>query len=284
MRGIHKYAGQAGESIAGFLVSAAIGLTILSLATGSLFTLSKHTTDQESRTQVHTEARAVADLMAYEIRLLGSGVPFTLGNFQMTTAGIGTASFPIMTSSTASSITFRANEKGKYAMLTTQYTPSASSLVIQVNDGTIFNSGDEAYISEISVGGTDGLSGTVLSSTSTTVSIASNYKTVTGAIFSAGSTIEPVKLITFTSPNDQSGITRNDSSSTALLSPRSSFTLTYRNATGATMTLPLTTANIKDSLTSLQLVVSVSRTLRTGATYTAIADHTIALRNLIASR
>ena len=92
--------------------------------------------------------------------------------------------------------------------------------------------------------------------------------------------------MTFTSPSDDTGVTRTSSSGSVLLSPRSSFTARYLDSNGTELTLPLTAAVIKSNLAAVELTVTIRtpRKLLDGSWGTTTAKQTIALRNLILSR
>ena len=132
----------------------------------------------------------------------------------------------------------------------------------------------------MTVGGQSGLRGTLSAVTSSSLSISSGYVASLSASFAAGSTVDRVNTITYAST--ASGITRNDGSGAVVIAPRSSFTASYLDAAGTSMTLPLTAATLNSNLSAIALTVSVaSEHVRMDKrTYTAQATQRVALRNL----
>lgn len=270
---------QSGETLIGFLSAVLITSLMLAGAVTALAGYSKATVDHRFISEANDTARTVADLMSFELRFAGSGIPFQQNNFLMTNLALNGAPLPILTSATATSITFRMNSKGVMGFSTAQFNPASQNTISIVSNPGIV-AGDTIYLSDLPAGGTYGLQGTVQSVTSTTVTLNAGSTYTAGALFGAGSSIEPVQTITYTSSTN--GIRRTVGSQITTLSSNGSFTLQYLNTAGAALALPLTEANIASSLASLDLTISIpsTRNLSSGAAYTASLPTRIALREL----
>jgi Tfp pilus assembly protein PilW len=275
-----------GETLVGMLVALLISSVVMAAAVSNFSDAWRRSSDLRMMAQTQTEARTLLDLLAYDFRMIGSGVPMGQAGFQIDATGLGTAPLPLLTSSTASSVVARLNENGTSSVLTANYTPSSSALTFSVLSTAGFGVGDTIYLSNMTAGGTGGMQGVIQSLGTNSITLNSTYNATASTTFSSGSLIERVSTITYNSPSDGSGITRNTGSGTMLLSPRSSFTVAYLDSAGTSLTLPLTATSIKSSLAALQISVSVtsSRKLLNGKNYTATTQQTIALRNINLSR
>jgi len=236
--------------------------------------------------RTNEQARLALDLIGYDLRMAGAGVPLGQGGFAPGGAGLGDAPMPILTSSTATNIVMRLNETGRVGVLTSQFTPSMTSLTFQVHSSADIAAGDMVYLSNATAGGTLGLKGTVQSVSGNSVTLETGYITSAGAVFDSGSVVHRVTQITYDSPAAGTGITRDNVDSLITVVPNSTFSLTYYDAAGSAIPLPLTAAIIQNQLCSVQVSTSVVSTskLRNGSNYTATAVDRIALRNLILSR
>ena len=180
----------------------------------------------------------------------------------------------------------RLNENGRVAVLTASFTPSAGARTFQVYSAANFTVGDTIYISNASAGGSLGLKGTITTINGTSITIAAGYITSAGAIFDTGSVVHRVTEVTYDSPADGAGITRNNGSGLIRVVPTSSFLLAYYDSTGAVLTPPLSAATIQNQLCAIGVTTSVisSSKMKNGTNYTSTAQDRIALRNLILSR
>lgn len=280
------YAQQRGDTILSFLVSVMLSSVILSAAISGFSDNAHHLTDHQMMIETNDIARFSADLIQAELRMIGAGVPFGQGNFQIGGAGLGTSPLPILTTAGATFINFRLNQRGKSAIVTTAYTPAAASLVISVNSTAAFANGDTIYLSDQSVGGSNGMRATVTSKTAGTLTISAGYTAPAGASFAVGSTVEPVTLIGYDCSNASTGISRSSEFGPVTIAPRTTCTFSYRDAAGTALPVPMTEATIRDQLTSIQVTLTAtsSKPLIDGTTYVATARHTIALRNIIYGR
>lgn len=274
---------QRGETLLGVMAGLLIAAIVMAAAVTNFSDAWRRASDTRMMAQAETEARTLLDVISYDLRMLGSGMPLGQTGFAMTDATLGTAPLPILTTSTATSINFRMNEKGTQTFLANSFTP-ASSLLMNVVSGSGFATGDSVYLSNMTQLGTAGLRGTVTSVTNTTITISNSYLSTPSTTFSSSSTVDKVSDVSFTSATG--GITRGLGGTAVLLSPRSAFTARYLNSSGGALTLPLTVTTIKDNLASIELTVTVSspRPLLDGQIYTSQAIQTVALRNLNLSR
>lgn len=271
---------QKGETLIGILASLLILSIALSASVTSLMSFSRKSIDHRTISEANDTARMISDLIGYEIRMIGAGMPLWQGYFQMTDATLGTAPLPVLTSSTSTSIAFRLNEKGRNTVVTAAFNP-ASSNSITVMSTTDFQVGDAVYLSDATVTGQYGFYGTVSSLAAGLVTVNASSKVyTTGATFPVGSTADPVRTVTYTSST--SGITRNVGTTTSNLSQNATFSLRYLDNTGTALTLPLTAAVIDSSLYSIELTVSVTNPtkLSSGSAYTSTLTNRYALRNL----
>ena len=281
-----QFSDERGETLVSLLVSMALSAVVMAGAVINFSDAWRRSADLRMMAQTQTEARIALDLLAYDFRMLGSGMPLGQSGFQIDDVTLGAAALPVFTSATASTIAFRLNETGSGTVLSADYTPSASALTASVLSTSSFLPGDTVYLNNVTTGGTGGMQGVLSRLTATSLTFNSGFAATPTTTFKAGSIVERVSLITYASPSSGSGITRNTGTGATLLAPRSSFTLKYLTSSGAALTLPLTAATIKNTLAAIQLQVSVksSRTLLSGKLYTTTSQQTVALRNLNMSR
>lgn len=269
---------QRGETLISFLAAVLISSIVLAGAVNGLFSFSTKSVDAKLISEANDKARFISDLMSYELRFAGSGVPFQQANFLMSTAGIGTSSLPILTTSTATSITFKANPQGRVGYLMTSFN-SANQTTLNLVSSSSFSVGDTIYLSDMAEGGSNGMQATVQSISGNAITISSPVQAVT-AIYPAGTIVEPVQSITYTS--NGSAITRAIGNQAAVTLTGGAFSIQYLDSTGAAMALPLTTATMGTSLYSLSLTIGVpsTRTLSSGSTYYSTLTSRVALRVL----
>lgn len=272
-----------GETLLGVLAGLLIASIVMAAAVTNFSDAWRRASDTRMMAQAETEARTLLDVISYDIRMLGSGMPLGQAGFAMSDASLGTAPLPILTTSTATSIVFRMNEKGTQTLLTNSFVPSAS-LTMNVVNSSDFATGDTVYLSNMTQLGTAGFRGSISSVGANTITLNNTYVTTPSTTFSSGCTVDKVNDVTFQSATG--GITRSMQGAAVLLSPRSSFTARYLTSAGAPIALPLTVTAIRDDLASIELTVRVSspRPLLDGQIYTSQAIQTVALRNLNLSR
>ena len=121
---------------------------------------------------------------------------------------------------------------------------------------------------------------------SNTITVDSGYTASTSASFENGSIVHKVDTITYDSPTGWTGITRNDGNNTFTMLPNSQMTVTYQDSSGSSLTTPLSRSEIANTLYSINVKVEVrgEKNLKDGSTYTASAEQTVLLRNLMLIR
>lgn len=280
-----RLSSEKGQSLVSLLVELVISVVVFGSIIGVFFNTSKKTMDHQLMSRAQEDATSLIDLMSFELRLIGSGMPLGQANFQIADATLGDAPLPILTSATANQLTVRYNENGSNTVTTGVFTPAAASLLFTVLSTSGFSVGDTIYLSNFPTNGTFGLKGTIQAKTANSLTINNNYVASAGASFPIGTLVSKVSTVIYNST--QTGITKSINGGTAtILAPKSSFSLQYLDKAGAALVLPLTDAAIKDNLTSLRLTVNVNgeKELSTGKIYTATVIQDITLRNLIISR
>lgn len=273
---------EVGETLVGFLVSTTLAVIISGTALGSFLSLAYHAHNNQVIAGANERAKNVLDLMTFELRLSGAGMPLGQSSYLYTDSTLGDAPLPLLTDATVTSVTIRRNESGVHTYLTSSYTPAASALTFAVASAADFEAGDIVYINDAVAGGKNGLRGTVQSATSTHITLSNTYLANAGAAFAAGATVERVSDISFLSSADGSGILRDNGPGFEVLAPNTTFSLVFLDSTGAELALPLTAENIVTNLTALRLTVQATgdRPLKNGSIYSTSMTHTVALRNL----
>ena len=281
---------QLGFSVLELVVSMGIGATILGAMLLEFSALTSNSYNQQIREATYLRAQSVLQSMSSDLRLLGNGVPFDQPNFQIGEASLSNSTFtePVLVSlATSSSVTFLLNETGKVQVATTDFTPtvgSAVSRLLYLTDLDGISVGDLIYISNFTVGGDDGFAGTVqaMNVADKVVLFNSLFIATPGATFEAGSIAENVSVVTYDSPSDGSGVTRNNGSGASLMAPNSTFVLDYLDENGNSLTLPLTQATLTDSLRMIDVTVNVTSSdqLSDGSNFSASVTQRVGLRNL----
>lgn len=274
-----------GETLLGVLVTLSLAGIVFGAAISSFLSASRHGFDQKIMAATEEQAKVIMDLMSYDIRMMGSGVPLGQTGFLMTDATLGDAPLPILTTSDENTLQFRLNEPGQITVLTASFDP-ASTTTFSVFDSDNIYPGDFVYISNMSAGGTAALKATVASVSGNSVTIAAGFTTTPSTVFVSGSIVERVAQVTYDSPAGNGGITRDAGIGPVILSPGSSFSVEYLDGSGTAMVLPLTAATIASSLNSIRLTVNVNGrlTLKSGATFSTQLQQVIALRNINIAR
>jgi len=275
-----------GETLVSLLVNLVIMGIVFTVAIGHFFESSRRAFDHEIITRTEEQARTLLDLMSFEIRMAGSGMPLGQSTFIANSGGMGDAPLPILPSSGNSRIELRLNEYGVSTVLMEDYSPAAGSLSFNVASAADFEPGDTIYLSNMPAARSDGLEGRVTGVSGNTINIAGDFRTSSGAIFPAGSSVDRVTRVIFNSPVGNSGVTRDAEVGAVVLTPESSFSVVYMDEAGNNLSMPLTVNTISQNLAAISLTVFVESTmsLRVGGTYVAQAQQTIALRNLNMNR
>ncbi len=280
-----------GATLLELLVAIFISSVTLSSMMLTITQLARYASDQKIRLLTQLQAQSIIDMMTPELRMIGNGVPFHQANFLIGAENLSdpTVTEPIVVaSSTATQIRFRINETGDTYILSSAFNPSMGTSIQLVTAAGI-KANDRIYITNSVVDLDDGLAGVVSSVAGNTVTIAGGAIYPDAANFPMGSILEIVPNVTYNSPTDWSGITRDAGDGEVLLAPNSTMSITYLNQAGTAITLPLTAtptdpypANDIQNVRSLRITVQVRSTktlLSTGALYTATATQSVAVRN-----
>ena len=254
------------------LASMTIVGVLLAAVVNTLSVTAKQARDNEIISHANEVARAIMDTMAFDIRLVGAGMPMGQAAFPMesytpvappgiqwlsTTSAtaqvkLGDAAWPLLPGSDDTHIYLRLNERGVETVLTNDYDPGTGSYVFTVLDVGDFVANDIVYISDRRENGCAGLRGQVTNVNSGTkqITISStngpNYPT--GTIFGAGSSVNRVSTVSYVSVGGSTGIQMaiSDYDSTLrTIYPNSSFSLVYKNrTTGTQMTMPTAASDL----------------------------------------
>jgi prepilin-type N-terminal cleavage/methylation domain-containing protein len=279
-------AAQAGFTLIELLVSLLLVAIVLVAASSSFFETTRRSLDDQTILRTQEAARTALDFMAYDLRMAGSGMPLGQASFTIADAALGDAPLAILTTAASDSIQVRINETGKTTVLMSDYTPSSTDLSFAVHDAGDLSVGDAIYISDMPRGGAEGFRGIIDAIMGDTITVDDAYVVSPGASFSAGALVARVTTVSYTSPVDGSGITRDPESGPQLIAPRSTFTLRYFDGTGTELAPPLAAATIADALASVLLTVTVNadRPSRDGSIYAATVEQRIAFRNMNMNR
>ena len=277
---------QFGFSAIELMASLVIMSTLFVSVTSMFVATTRRSHDNGVIMEADERARELLDLLAYDIRMAGSGMPMGQASFAVGGTGLGDAPLPILLSATASSITLRTNETGKNTVLTTNFTPSSTALTFDVLSVEDLYDGSVIYISDLIRGGTQGLRAVIDSISGNSITIDSGFITSSGTSFSSGCTVTRITDVTYTSTDLTAGITRDNGEGAITLAPKSLFVLSYLDGSGNPITLPLTDTAVSTQLTSINITVQVAaRTnLKDGSSYIATVAERVALRNINLNR
>ena len=278
--------GQKGYSLTELLVTISLATLLMSAFIGQYSQAAGIKRDQEIRQLAEMQAQSILQTMGLELRTVGNGVPFDQDNFEIgeSTLSDPTVTEPIVISSAATDfVAVRVNETGDVALVAQDFNP-AVSLNLYLTDVSTLAVNDPVYISNRPVSGEEGMYGVIdaIDTGLSMITIAAGYVASPGASFDMGSSVEEVSTVSFDSPADGSGITRDSGFGTVVLSPNSEFSLRYLDITGAAVALPLTVTKLTDSVRAIEVTVIItsSKNLSDGSLYTAQATQVFGLRNL----
>lgn len=272
------------------LIELLVSITLGSVVVGGVATqyslMVSESHDQQVRINTHLQAQATLQMIGSEIRMLGNGVPFEQANFQIGDIRLSdpTVSEPIdIATATSNHIRFRINEIGENFLLTQDFNP-ATQTTLYLTDVSTLEENDPIYLNNSVVAGDDGLYGIVesVSETAKSVSLKAGAIYPADALFPMGTLLEEVSLVTWDSPSDGSGITRDSGYGAVQLGAGSSFELTYLDPLGNTLALPLTNISVVGELRAVRITINQqsSNNLKDGSKYTATITQTFGIRNL----
>ena len=262
---------ESGVTLLELLVSLLITSLILGSVVHTITLTSTQAKDNEVISHANEVARAILDTMAFDVRLVGAGMPMGQAAFPMesyapvappgiqwlsTTSAtaqvrLGDAAWPILPGSDATHLYIRLNERGVETVLVNDYDPT-TGFTFTVLDVSDFMLNDIIYISDRRENGCAGLRGkvTAINTGAKQITISStdgpNYPANT--IFGAGSSVNRVSTVSYVSAGGADGIQMAISDydpTLRSLYPDSSFSLVYKNRTsGAAMTMPTTASDL----------------------------------------
>ncbi|RME58022.1 MAG: hypothetical protein D6780_07475 [Candidatus Dadabacteria bacterium] len=272
-----------GGTVLELMVTVLLSSLLLTALYALFFNSTKESLDGEIKIQTEETARAILDMLSFDLRMIGSGMPLTQANFQAGDGDLGTAPYPIFTDTTATYLHFRASEAGESSMLTNDFDTTLGTSTFNVVTGDLFKPGDIIYLANYTVGGSDGLYGVVENVADNSITLEDDYVSSPNAVFETGTVITKVSEIIYNSPDDDSGITRDDGNGEVTLAPNSTFEVEFRDSSGNPIDLPLSASEIINEVASVYITVTVNsqRKLSTGETFQAVAEQLVAIRNLM---
>jgi len=286
------YKDEYGFSIIESLFVMMISALILGASLSGYLALSSLAHDNEIRVITQLKAQTILELITPEIRMLGNGVPFHQANFLIDQATLSDNSVtqPIIVSDTNDrSISFRLNETGETYILTADLNPDTQNTIHLTSTNKI-SQGDPVYVTNSTVGLDDGLYGVVASLNNSSVTLASQRQFHPGSIFPAGSLLEVVPVVTYTSGDEIGPVLRKRQSTSEELVPKGRLSFTYINSSGSTISLPLLAtsadpfpASAIQNVQSVKVVVEVLSDNLLSATsepYLASVSQVVGVRNL----
>lgn len=277
---------QVGASLLELMTATLISTTLIAAALGTFQTTSGALSDNEVIHGAEDSAQRVLELLSRELRLVGAGMPLGHANFKPGDAGLGDAPLPVLLNSGSDAITFRTSTTGKSAVLIESFAPE-ESLTLNVTSTTDLEAGDSVYLAGATAGSEDALKGRVSKVIgSSIVEIDPDYLSTSGVTFPAGSLLTRVKEVSYYSDPTILEVSRSEGSTSALLAENASFELSYLDSTGTSLQLPLSTSEVAETLSAIEISVKVkgARSLQNGKEYEAIALQRISLRNLSIAR
>jgi hypothetical protein len=276
---------QAGFILLDALMSLFLGAIVLGTALASFSSIWSRSNELRFKAELYSEARLMLDMLAFDIRMSGAGMPLGQSEFSSSIPEIGEVALPILPDSGSSKISFRVNELGLSTTLAAPFSPNGGARTLAVESTAEFSPGDTIYVSNMTAGGTSGLRGTISSLGVNTILLNSTVTTSQEALFPSGSTVEPVKQLVYQQSSD--GITRDDGSGSVLLAPHSTLLLSYLDVRGNALHMPLNAAAIESSLGAIRIQIELrnsSAASAGGSSYSTVTTQTVALRNINLNR
>ena len=272
-----------GFTLIELLASLALSGILFASAFGFFADVSWRARDTGIHLSTWKEATHVTTLIASEIRLAGAGVPISQTDFTPGTAGLGDKPLGILTTSTASRLTFRTARGGILRTVMSDYAPTTTNLVVTLNSTIGISAGDEIYLSNLSRGGSGALWGTITAVTSTQVTIRNDFIRSSSATFAAGSSLQVVDTLTYENQNRLSGITRTDNATSLVIASNADLRFEYLDRNLTPLPLPLTDSAVQNQLTAIRLTLSLGarQKMKLKQSYSTSITHLVALRNLL---
>jgi hypothetical protein len=225
---------------------------------------------------------------------LETEVPFQQSNFLIAqeTLSDNTVTQPILVNETDKHvITFRLNETGETYLLAASYNPALHTSVSLTSTAKI-STNDHIYISNFTLGMDDGLwaIATNVNHSTKTVVLGGNPQFHPGAEFPAGSMLEVVPIVSYSSEDHFGPVLRDNGSGPQEIVSNGRLTFSFRNASGDEISFPLlATAAHPFPGSALQNIHTVhirveveseSLLRGTGQKYVANVSQLVGIRNL----
>jgi type II secretory pathway pseudopilin PulG len=265
---------------------------VIGAIVSSFLSLSKFAHDNEIRVLTQLKAQSVLDMITPDLRMIGNGVPFQQSNFLIAQATLSnnTVTQPILVNDTDEhTITFRLNETGETYFLSQDYNPAVNSSVTLVSTQLI-SPGDHIYISNFTLGLEDGLWGEVTNVSGNTITLAGTTQFHPGAVFPAGSLLEVVPIVSYSSDSSFGSIIRENGTGPQEIIENGRLTFSFRNAQGNEINFPILAtaahpfpASAIQNIHTVHITVEVqSENLLRGKSeiYTAKVSQIVGIRNL----
>lgn len=259
-----------GFTLVEILVSMFVMTLILAGVFSSFSDLTNSSNDLFIRESIHDDSESLLNIIGYELRMIGNGIPFDQENFKVNDNLENSLqvevvqdslnnypSHPLLTdTSTSSFIEFRINETGNVYFITANFDPTTSS-VISVSDVTGLLVGDDIYLSNAIRQQDDGMYAKVsaINTSSNEITIESDYYRSIGASFDKGCTIEPVNLVTI--GESLGNITRNSGFGDIVLAKNASIEFDYLDKDGISLTLPLSESDLLSNLGAIEVSITL---------------------------
>uniref|UniRef100_A0A0A8KXS4 Putative membrane protein n=1 Tax=wastewater metagenome TaxID=527639 RepID=A0A0A8KXS4_9ZZZZ len=272
-----------GYTLVEMLVALLVSSVLLTCILGSYIQTSEYYRDQQIKAQVDEKARVLLDMLAFDIRMMGAGIPFYQKNFRVGGVGLSDMPQPILTESTATRIVMRLNQEGAETVLIDQFDPNFT-FTMRVLSTENIRWGDLIYISNVSTGEYDGFGGTVVDISGDQVTVQPGFAASAGAVFKAGSVVHVVSPVIYEAWGDW--VNRSDNRGQWAWMDKASFSLDYLAEDGVQIVLPMTVDDILNSLGRIRITATATSEtpLSTGELYVGTARQEVMLRNLLISR
>ena len=277
---------QFGFSLVELLVGLLVSSVLLLSASTQFVTTSRIESDQVIKMQTEEDIRVLVDALAFDLRMIGAGMPLLQQDFAIGDPTLGDKPLPVLLTSNANWIQYRANDRGITSVLTQDFTPSWANRTFSVVDASEFQLGRTIYISNHTVGGEKALSATIANVAGNDITINADYLPTFAMTMESGSVVNMISDSVFLTNSFSKEIYKGEALGYSRLASGATLTLSYLDENGAALALPLTEQIVKNNLTAIEVTVSLESNspLRGGSKYVATANQKIALRNLILSR
>ncbi|MDD2943243.1 MAG: prepilin-type N-terminal cleavage/methylation domain-containing protein [bacterium] len=270
-----------GYTLFELMVALSMSAILMSGVMSSYINMISVSADHEVVARIDENARTILEMVVFDLRMAGTGMPIGQDDFAIGDALIGEAPLPVLLDSTTDYLRFRLNETGFQTTNVFEFIPS-EDLYLYLASTAGLKEGNILYVSDAAVDGHDGFRGQIRSIAGNTVRMEDDYTASTNAIFPAGSSVSPVNEITYQSFDDWSGVVRAVNGESIQLAENTRVSFTYLNRDRETISLPLSDSEVADSLYAVDVVVWArsEEKLSDGDVYQATAKQRVVFRSL----